>query len=87
MLGLVFVFVAFLLFVVFVLFGVAFLTLLERRVLGYIHIRKVPNRVGFIGIVQPFRDVIRLFSKEQNYHLMSNYLSYYFSPVFRLFLP
>ncbi|MXE89526.1 NADH-quinone oxidoreductase subunit H [Escherichia coli] len=86
MLGLVFVFVAFLLLVVFVLVGVAFLTLLERKVLGYIHVRRGPNRVGFVGILQPFRDAIRLFSREQYYPLMSNYLSYYFSPVFGLFL-
>nr|UXD79076.1 NADH dehydrogenase subunit 1 [Prorhinotermes inopinatus] len=86
MLGLVFVFVAFLLLVVFVLVGVAFLTLLERSGLGYIHIRSGPNSVGFVGILQPFSDAISLFSSEQYYPLMSNYLSYYFSPVFGLFL-
>jgi len=42
--------------------GVAFLTLLERRVLDYIHIRKGPNKVGFVGILQPFRGAIRLFT-------------------------
>jgi NADH-ubiquinone oxidoreductase chain 1 len=66
--------------------GVAFLTLLERKVLSYIHIRKGPNKVGFVGIFQPFRDAIMLFSREQYFPLVSNYLIYYFSPVFGYFL-
>jgi NADH-ubiquinone oxidoreductase chain 1 len=72
--------------VICVLVGVAFIALIERRVLGYVHIRKGPNKVGFVGIFQPFRDAIRLFTKEQYFPLVSNYLSYYFSPVFGLFL-
>ena len=70
----------------FVMVGVMFLTLLECKVLGYIHIYKGPNKVGFVGIFQLFRDAIKLFSREQYFPLVSNYLIYYFSPIFGFFL-
>lgn len=63
-----------------VLVGVAFVTLLERRILGYVQLRKGPNKVGYLGLIQPISDAIRLFRKEFVFLRNINFLVYELSP-------
>uniref|UniRef100_A0A646QFT2 NADH-ubiquinone oxidoreductase chain 1 n=1 Tax=Hemiscolopendra marginata TaxID=943146 RepID=A0A646QFT2_9MYRI len=79
-------FMYFILLLICVLISVAFLTLLERNILGYIQIRKGPNKVGYLGILQPFSDAIKLFIKENTYPTVSNFLPYYLCPIISMSL-
>ena len=46
------------------LIAVAYLTLAERRVIGFMQLRKGPNVVGPFGLFQPFADALKLMAKE-----------------------
>nr|YP_009048796.1 NADH dehydrogenase subunit 1 [Protonibea diacanthus]AID52396.1 NADH dehydrogenase subunit 1 [Protonibea diacanthus] len=73
-------------FIIPILLAVAFLTLLERKVLGYMQLRKGPNIVGPYGLLQPIADGIKLFIKEPVRPSTSSPILFILTPMLALTL-
>lgn len=66
---------------------VTYLTLAERKILGFIQFRHGPNRVGYWGLLQPFADGIKLFLKEELIPANAQRSIFYIAPVISIASP
>lgn len=71
---------------IFILITVAFVTLIEQKVLSAAQIRIGPVKVGWWGILQPFADAVKLFIKETRIPRIRNLLFFIIAPCLSLFI-
>ncbi|MBL6601918.1 MAG: NADH-quinone oxidoreductase subunit NuoH [Candidatus Puniceispirillum sp.] len=68
------------------LIAVAYLTLAERRVIGFMQLRRGPNVVGPFGMFQPFADALKLMAKETILPAGANKVVFLFAPMLTFIL-
>ena len=67
------------------LISVAFFTIAERKIMGAIQMRRGPNLIGYIGLLQPLADGAKLFSKETIIPSNANEQIFLIAPFMALF--
>lgn len=73
-------------FIVPLIIAIAYLTLVERKVIGAMQRRKGPNVVGIFGLLQPFADAVKLIVKETILPSTANRIIFLIAPVITLVL-